>query len=79
MINRRGQGPGWMWHEENAAGALALRAAAVSERWEETMAWVREERGRDRQVSWQWVAPDRLAELKADVPIKPPVPQKAVA
>jgi hypothetical protein len=79
VINLRLKGPGLMWQAENAEGALALRAAAVSERWEETMASVREEMGRDRQVGWQWVAPDMPAELKADVPIKPPVPQKAVA
>ncbi len=79
VINLRLKGPGLMWHEENAEGALALRAAAVSERWEETMAWVREKMGRDRQVDWEWVAPDMPAELKADVPIKPPVLQKAVA
>jgi hypothetical protein len=79
VINLRLKGPGLMWQEENAEGALALRAAAVSERWEETMAWVREEMGRDRQVGWHWVAPDMLAELKADVPIKPPVLQKAAA
>lgn len=79
VINLRLKGPGLMWREENAEGALALRAAAVTERWEETMAWVREEMGRDRQVSWAWVSPDMLAELKAEVPIKPPAPQKAVA
>jgi hypothetical protein len=79
VINLRLKGPGLMWHKENAEGALALRAAAVSERWEETMAWVREEMGRDRQVGWQWAAPDMPAESKADVPIEPPVPQKAVA
>jgi hypothetical protein len=79
VINLRLKGPGLMWHEENAEGALALRAAAVSERWEETMARVREEMGRDRQVGWHWVAPDMPAEVKAKVEIKPPVPQKAVA
>ena len=79
VINLRLKGPGLMWHEENAEGALALRAAAVSERWEEAMAGVREEIGKDRQLAWQWVAPDMPAELKAKVPIKPPVPQKAVA
>src|SRR5271166_3286113 len=79
VINLRLKGPGLMWHEDNAAGALALRAAAVSERWEETMTWVREEMGRDRQMGWQWVAPDMPADLKADVPIKPPLIQKAVA
>jgi hypothetical protein len=79
VINLRLKGPGLMWHEGNAEGALALRAAAVTERWEETMAWVREGMGRDRQVGWSWVAPEMLAELRAEVPIKPPVPQKAVA
>jgi hypothetical protein len=79
VINLRLKGPGLMWQEENAEGALALRAAAVTERWEETMAWVREEMGRDRQVGWQWVAPDMPAELKAKVPIEPPMPQEAVA
>jgi hypothetical protein len=79
VINLRLKGPGLMWHEENAEGALALRAAAVSERWEETMTWVGKEMGRDRQVGWEWVAPDMPAELKSETPIKPPVIQKAVA
>jgi hypothetical protein len=79
VINLRLKGPGLMWHEENAEGALALRAAAVSERWEETMAWVREGMGKDRQAGWHWVSPDMPAQLKAKVPIKPPMPQKAVA
>jgi hypothetical protein len=77
VINLRLKGPGLMWKEENAEGALVLRAAAVSERWEETMEWVREGMGQDRQVKWDWVSPDMLAELKAKVPIKPPVPKKA--
>ena len=79
VINLRLKGPGLMWRKENAEGALALRAAAVTERWDETLAWVREEMGRDRQIDWAWVSPNMLAELKAKVPIKPPVPQKAVA
>jgi hypothetical protein len=79
VINLRLKGPGLMWQEGNAEGALALRAAAVTERWEEVMAWVREGMGRDRRIGWSWVAPDMLAELKAKETIKPPVPQKAVA
>ena len=55
-----------------------LCAAAVSERWEETMAHVREGMGRNRHLNWQWQAPDMLAQLKANLPIKPPVPQKPV-
>ena len=79
VVNLRLKGPGLMWLAANAEGALALRAAAVTERWEETLARVREEMGRDRQLGWDWVAPDMLAELKAKIPIKPPKPQKAVA
>lgn len=79
VINLRLKGPGLMWQEGNAEGALALRAAAVTERWEETMAHVREGMGQDRQLGWSWVAPDMLAELKAKATIKPPVSQKAVA
>jgi hypothetical protein len=64
VINLRLKGPGLMWQEENAEGALALRAASLSERWEETMAKVLEEMGRDRQLGWQWAAPDMPAELR---------------
>jgi hypothetical protein len=78
VINLRLKGPGLMWHAGNAEGALTLRAAAVTERWEETLSWVREGMGQDRQVGWSWAAPDILAELKAEVPINPPVPQEAV-
>ncbi len=79
VVNLRLKGPGLMWQAENAEGALALRAAAVTERWEETLTRVREEMGRDRKVNWAWKSPDILAALKAAEPIKPPVPQKAVA
>lgn len=79
VINLRLKGPSLMWQEENAEGALAQRAAAVTERWEETMAWVREGMGRDRLIGWAWRSPDMMAQLKAKVPVKPPMPQKAVA
>jgi hypothetical protein len=75
VINLRLKGPGLMWHEENAEGALMLRAAAVTDRWEETMARVQEEMGRDRQLGWEWESPDMPAQLKAEIPIKPPVTQ----
>lgn len=77
VINLRLKGPGLMWLAENAEGALVLRAAAVTERWEETLAWAREEMGKDRQVGWEWKSPDMLAELKAKTSIKPPVAQEA--
>ncbi len=75
VINLRLKGPGLMWREENAEGALVLRAAAVTDRWEETLAHVREEMGRDRHMAWDWESPDMPAQLKAEVPIKPPVTQ----
>jgi hypothetical protein len=77
VVNLRLKGPGLMWLAESAEGALVLRAAAVTGRWEETMSGVREEMGKDRQLGWAWKAPDMVAELKAKAPIKPPVAQQA--
>jgi hypothetical protein len=75
VINLRLKGPGLMWREENAEGALVLRAAAVTGRWEETVERVREEMGKDRRREWAWRSPDMAAELKAGIPIKPPTAQ----
>ena len=77
VINLRLKGPGLMWLEENAEGALVLRAAAVTGRWEETLTRARTEMGKDRQLEWAWESPDMVAELKAEIPIKPPVTQEA--
>jgi hypothetical protein len=77
VVNLRLKGPGLMWLEDNAEGALVLRAAALTDRWEETMAHVRQEMGSDRQLDWAWRSPDMVAELKANLSIKPPVPQAA--
>jgi hypothetical protein len=77
VINLRLKGPGLMWLVENAEGALVLRAAAVTGRWEETMSRVREEMGKDRQLGWAWTSPEMVAELKAEMPIKPPMTQEA--
>jgi hypothetical protein len=77
VINLRLKGPGLMWLGANAEGALVLRAAAVTGRWEETLAWARAEMGKDRQLGWEWQSPDMVAELKAKIPIKPPVTQEA--
>jgi hypothetical protein len=77
VIKLRLKGPGLMWLAGNAEGALVLRAAAVTGRWEETLAWVRAAMGRDRQLGWAWQSPDRVAALKAKATIKPPVAQEA--
>lgn len=76
VVNLRLKGPGLMWQEGNAEGALVLRAAAVTGRWEETIAHARAEIGRDRQLRWEWQSPDMAAELKAGTPITPPTPQE---
>ena len=77
VINLRLKGPGLMWLEGNAEAALVLRAAAVTGRWEETLARVREEVGKDRRLAWGWKSPDMVAELRAKIPIGPPVAQEA--
>jgi len=77
VINLRLKGPGLMWLEGNAEAALVLRAAAVTGRWEETLARVREEVGKDRRLAWDWKSPDMVAELRAKIPIGPPVAQEA--
>jgi hypothetical protein len=77
VINLRLKGPGLMWLAANAEGALVLRAAALTGRWEERMVGVREEMGKDRQIRWVWESPDMVSELKTKVSIKPPVAQQA--
>jgi hypothetical protein len=78
VVNLRLKGPGLMWLAENAEAALALRAAALSGRWEETMARVRAAMGKDRQLHWAWTSADLLTELKAPESIKPPKAQAAM-
>ena len=75
MVNLRLKGNGILWYAENAEGMLALRAAALTGRWQETLHHVRESMARDRRLDWEWTSPDMPAELKAGVTIKPPVPQ----
>jgi hypothetical protein len=76
VINLRLKGPGLLWEEENAEGLLAVRAAVLTGRWQETLQHVEATMARDRRLDWRWRSPDMPAELKAGVPIKPPSPQK---
>jgi hypothetical protein len=78
VVNLRLKGPGLMWLEENAEAALALRAAALSGRWEETMVRVREVMATDRQIAWEWRSADLVTELKTPELIKPPKAQDAM-
>ncbi len=75
VINLRLKGPGRMWERENAEGMVLLRAAALTGRWEELLDRVWESVAKDRRIDWQWTSPDMRAELKAEIPIGPPVPQ----
>src|SRR5260370_15363413 len=56
-INLRLKGPGLVWQEGDAQGALTLRAAAGSQRWGGTPGRVREGMGRGRLVRGAWRAP----------------------
>lgn len=65
VINLRLKGSGIFWTEENAEAVFQLRAAVLSNRWEETVKRTQEAMARDRRTSWDWTPPDCLAELKA--------------
>jgi hypothetical protein len=75
VVNLRLKGNGILWKEENAEAMLVLRAAAVTDRWEETLEHARAAMARDRRVEWRWQSPDMPAELKAHATIAPPSPQ----
>ena len=75
VINLRLKGNGIYWREENAEAMLALRAAALTGRWEETMERAQAAMAEDRRRDWQWEAPDIVAELNSGEPIKPPASQ----
>jgi len=75
VVNLRLKGNGLMWLEENAEAMLVLRAAALTDRWEELVEHAHAGAVRQGRLEWRWQAPDMVAQLKARVPIKPPVPQ----
>lgn len=75
VINLRLKGNGITWYQANAEGMLALRAAALTERWQETVEHVRETMARDRRLDWGWQSPNMPEELKSGVVIKPPAKQ----
>ena len=65
VINLRLKGTGIFWTEDNAEAVFQLRAAVVSDRWEEILEHTRETMARDRRTDWRWTPPECLAELKA--------------
>jgi hypothetical protein len=75
VINLRMKGNSIFWKEENAEAMLTLRGLVLSGRWKTTFGEITESVARDRRLLWEWKSPDMPAELKANVPITPPVPQ----
>ena len=75
VINLRLKGNGMMWYEENAEGMLLLRAAALTGRWDEAVNRALQSKWEDGASDWLWTSPDMPFQLKAEIPIKPPVPQ----
>jgi hypothetical protein len=75
VVNQRLKGNGLMWCEGNAEGMLLLRAAALTERWDEAMERAQQSKCKDGQVDWDWSSPDMPFQLNAKIDIKPPVPQ----
>jgi len=76
VINLRLKGNGILWLEKNAEALLVMRAAALTDRWEETLDEVQASMRTDRRLAWKWRSPDMPAELNAELPIKPPEAQK---
>jgi len=79
VVNLRLKGPGLLWLEENAEAMLVLRAAALTDRWQETLEHARLTLAGDRRLDWRWESPDMPGELKTGVAIAPPVPQPPAA
>lgn len=75
VLNLRMKGNSIFWKAENAEAMLALRGLVLSGRWKETFAKITDSLSRDRRLQWDWQSPDMPEQLKAKVPITPPLPQ----
>ena len=72
VINQRLKGNGIMWLPENAEAMLVLRAAAVTDRWEESLEHVRSSMASNRRLDWQWKAPNIAGQRAEAKKLKPP-------
>jgi hypothetical protein len=79
VVNQRLKGNGLMWYEGNAEGMLLLRAAALTGRWDEALERALQSKWQDGHLDWDWSSPDMPFQLKAGIPIQPPVPQPQAA
>lgn len=58
LVNLRLKGNGITWRKENAEGMLALRAAAITDRWDETLEHVRATMASDRRTGGRGSSPN---------------------
>src|SRR5215212_4342261 len=58
VVNQRLKGNGLMWCEGNAEGMLLLRAAALTQRWEEELQHALQSACEDGRRAWNWSSPD---------------------
>ena len=73
VVNQRLKGNSITWLQENAEAMLVLRAAALTDRLEDTFDHVHTTMAADRHVDWQWTAPDMRAQhADPSVDRKPP-------
>lgn len=73
VVNQRLKGNGITWLKENAEAMLVLRAAALTDRWEQSLEHVRATMATSRRLDWQWSSPDITAELhERPTEMKPP-------
>jgi hypothetical protein len=75
VVNQRLKGNGMMWLEGNAEGMLALRAAALTDRWDETMEEALRSSCEDGNRDWHWDSPDMPLQLKAGGAVTPKTTQ----
>jgi hypothetical protein len=78
VVNLRLKGNGILWDVENAEAMLALRAAALTDRWEEALDHARAAMAHDRRLDWRYCSPD-MPELKSHDGSAAPAPQTPAA
>ena len=75
VVNLRLKSNGMLWRVENAEAVLVLRAAELTERWEETLEHARTVLASQRRLDWRWETPDLREQLKSPDSICPPAAQ----
>lgn len=75
VVNLRLKGNGMLWLKDHAEAMLALRAAVLSDRWEETLEHVRATMATDRKIGWKWSSPDTSCASKSHTQKIPRVSQ----